>query len=154
MLWISPNPKRSPAPVKATILWQYQSKYLYGSAVCCFNTGKKKMRLPSSKIILAVDTSSCLYWNGVNYFLHSVFMFNCKDYRNHFTFVLLTAVIPLLLILSADVHQGPSLNHKCCQLNKCHYNIRRCAKLLAIQTTLKNAFDIITLSETHLMHNV
>ena len=88
----------------------------------------------------------------------AVFVFNHKFLRIQFTSDLLTAVILLLLILSGDVHPnpGPSINHKCCHLNICHSNIRSLsrAKLLAIQTTLKNAFDIITLSETHLMPNV
>ena len=78
-----------------------------------------------------------------------------------FTFVnlcFLIAVVPILLILANNIHKnpGPLPLKKCRQLNICHSNIRSLsrAKLLAIQTSLSSAFDIITLSETHLSANV
>ena len=70
----------------------------------------------------------------------------------------LTVVVPMLIILSNNVHTnpGPSMVKKSRQLNICHSNIRSLsrAKLLAVKTSLSNAFDIITLSETHLTANV
>ena len=71
-----------------------------------------------------------------------------------FTFVnisFLTVVVPILVIRSKNVHTnpGPIMVKKSHQLNICHSNIRSLsrAKLLAVKTSLSNAFDIITLSE-------
>ncbi len=68
----------------------------------------------------------------------------------------LFAIISLLIILSGDVEIDPGPNGKCKDLSICHVNIRSLSrsKLLAIQLSLANVYDIITISETHLHQGV
>ena len=68
----------------------------------------------------------------------------------------LFTVISLLVILSGDVEIDPGSNEKCKNLSICHVNIRSLSrsKLLAIQLSLANVYDIITISETHLHQGV
>ena len=71
---------------------------------------------------------------------------------------LILCLIKLLLVMANDVERnpGPQNSQKVKKLRICHSNVRSLsrAKLLAIKTTLSGAFDIITLSETHLSNNV
>ena len=62
--------------------------------------------------------------------------------------VLLVIVLCLLLSNDIELNPGPT----CKALNICHVNIRSLSrsKLTAIQCSLSNAFDLITISETHL----
>ena len=62
--------------------------------------------------------------------------------------VLLVIVLCLLLSNDIELNPGPI----CKALNICHVNIRSLSqsKLTAIQCSLSDAFDLITISETHL----
>jgi hypothetical protein len=68
----------------------------------------------------------------------------------------LFVVIIILLKLGGDVELNPGPNTICKCINICHVNIRSLSrsKLLAIQVSLANVYDIITISETHLHQGV
>jgi hypothetical protein len=79
----------------------------------------------------------------------------CRSATINVVFVLV--ILILLLILGGDVELNPGPPSVVCKhLNICHVNIRSLsrAKLLAIQASLANVYDIITISETHLHQGV
>ena len=62
-------------------------------------------------------------------------------------------IICLLLLLAGDIHENPGPETvKMKYISTCHVNIRSLtrSKLLALQSSFSNHFDIITLSETFL----
>jgi hypothetical protein len=65
-------------------------------------------------------------------------------------------VIILILKLSGNVELNPGPQPACKCISICHVNIRSLSrsKLLAIQASLANIYDIITISETHLHQGV
>jgi hypothetical protein len=69
--------------------------------------------------------------------------------------VVFFALVALILITIAgdiELNPGPDIGRFCKRISICHVNIRSLSwsKLHAIQTSLSNVYDIITLSETHL----
>ena len=66
----------------------------------------------------------------------------------------------MLLLLAGDIKENPGpVNRKdgtCRSLSMCHVNIRSLSrsKLLAIQTSLVDLYDIITISESHLHQGI
>ena len=65
----------------------------------------------------------------------------------------ITMIIKLLILLSSDIHQNPGPIKATVRM--CHINVRSLSTntLLAIEATLSDTCDIITLSETYLNNN-
>ena len=65
-------------------------------------------------------------------------------------------IVVLIILLSGDVEMNPGPNATCKSIKMCHVNIRSLSrsKLLAIQVSLANIYDVITISETHLHQGV
>ena len=75
-------------------------------------------------------------------------------------FILFWVVCVMLLLLAGDIEENPGpINRKdgkCRSLSMCHVNIRSLSrsKLLAVQTSLADLYDIITISESHLHQGI
>ena len=70
-------------------------------------------------------------------------------------FILSWVVCVMLLLLAGDIKENPG-PVKCRSLSMCHVNIRSLSrsKLLAIQTSVADLYDIITISESHLHQGI
>ena len=75
-------------------------------------------------------------------------------------FILFWVLCVMLLLSAGDIEENPGpINRKdgiCRSLSMCHVNIRSLSlsKLLAVQTSLADLYDIITISESHLHQGI
>ena len=75
-------------------------------------------------------------------------------------FILFWVVCVMILLLAGDIEENPGpvnrKDGKCRSLSMCHVNIRSLSrsKLLAVQTSLADLYDIITISESHLHQGI
>ena len=109
-----------------------------------------------------MNISICQYRAAIGLFNSVKFRYVCSNVSiSIWVMMLVIAMVLIILLLSCsgDVHPNPgpiTQAHRLLKLNICHANVRSLtrAKVKEIGLTLAKAFDIITLSETHLSNTV